>query len=51
MRFFMKNNQFDDKIKIGLQEQAARFQSATETDIAFEKVMLEVEECKKLFSV
>lgn len=43
----MKNNQFDNQIKIGLQEQAARFQSATDTDIAFEKVMLDVEECQR----
>lgn len=43
----MKNNQFDNQIKIGLQEQAERFQSASDTDIAFEKVMLTVEERKK----
>ena len=47
MAIIMKSNQFDYQIKIGLQEQADRFQSAADTDIAFEKVMLEVEECKK----
>lgn len=43
----MKNHQFDNQIKIGLQEQAEHFQSAADTDIAFEKVMLDAEERKK----
>ena len=47
MAIIMKSNQFDYQIKIGLQEQADRFQSAADTDIAFEKVMLDAEERKK----
>lgn len=39
MTNFMKNNQFDKQIKIGLQKQAELFQSATDTDIEFEKIM------------
>ena len=35
----MKNNQFDNQIKVGLQEQAELFQSTMDTDIGFEKVM------------
>lgn len=35
----MKNNQFDKQITIELQKQAERFQSDTDMDIAFEKVM------------
>lgn len=46
----MKNNQFDSQIKMGLQKQAELFQSATDTDIAFEKVMLDVEEYRKQHS-
>lgn len=46
----MKNNQFDSQIKMELQKQAELFQSATDTDIAFEKVMLDVEECRKQHS-
>ena len=35
----MKNNQFDDQIKVGLQKQAELFQSTMDTDIGFEKIM------------
>lgn len=47
----MKNNLFDNQIKNGLQEQAALFQSTTDTDIAFEKVMLEAKERQKQHSL
>lgn len=47
----MKNNLFDNQIKIGLQEQASLFQSTTDTDITFEKVMLDAEERKKQHSL
>lgn len=46
----MKDNQFDNQIKMELQKQAELFQSATDTDIAFERVMLDVEEYRKQHS-
>lgn len=47
----MKNHQFDNQIKIGLQEQAALFQDTADMAAAFEKAMLEAEARQKQHSL